>query len=116
MMVAVRFAVGGDVHELRMLAVVVKALHQAAQEFLAAVEKPFKGHLPRDDAIVKEERDRLARGELAEVGPRRIDAVRNLCPLVVADLPPAPGLARRQNGEANASGSVRLERPDIGGG
>src|SRR2546421_11650221 len=108
MMVAVRFAVGGDVHELGMLAIVVNALHQAAQEFLAAVEKPLKGHLPRDDAVVKEERDRLAGGELAEVGSRRIDTVRNLCPLVVADLSPAPGLARRQNGEANAPGSERL--------
>ncbi len=46
--VAVGFAVGRDVHELRVLAGVVEAVEQAVQEPFAAVQEPLEGDLPRD--------------------------------------------------------------------
>ena len=52
-MVAVRLAVGRDVHELRMLAAIVEALDRSIEEPLAVVEQPLEGDLMRDDGIVE---------------------------------------------------------------
>ena len=94
MVMAVRFAVGGDVHELGMLAAVVEPLEEPGQEAVAVVEQPLEGDLLRDDPVVEEQDDRPARGQPAEIGPRRVDAAGDLDPALLAELAPPPGLPR----------------------
>ena len=115
MMMAVRLAVGGDVHELGVLAAIVEALEEPIEEPLAVVEQPLEGDVVRDDAVVEEQDDRPARGEPAEIGPRRVDPAGDLLPALRAQLPPPPRLPRRQDREPDARLGQHLERLDVDG-
>ena len=116
MVMAVRFAVGGDVHELGMLAAVVEPLEEPGQEAVAVVEQPLEGHLLRDDAVVEEQDDRPARGKPAEVGARRVDAAGDLDPALLAELAPPPGLPGGQDREPDSRLGQDLQRLDVHGG
>ena len=52
-MVAVAFAIRGDVHELGPIAVVSKGAEQAVGEIFAAGEQPFESDGTRDRAVVE---------------------------------------------------------------
>ena len=67
MVMAVGFAVGGDMHELGVFTARVEPLEEPRQESLALVEQPLEGHLLRHDAVIEEDRDRSPRRKLAEI-------------------------------------------------
>ena len=70
-MVAVRLAIGGNVHELGMFAAGVKTVKEPLQEAVAVIEQPLEGDLLRDDAVVEEQDNRTSRGKAAKVGAAR---------------------------------------------
>ena len=57
-MVAVRLAIGGDVHELGVLTAIIKAFRQAKKEALAVIQQPLERDPMRHDRIEKEDSDR----------------------------------------------------------
>src|SRR5579872_2527892 len=81
-MVAIGFAIGSDIGQLRPFAVVGEAPNQALRKVLASVENILKGHRMRDGAIVEEQGDISARREIRKVSPGGIDAASaNILPL-----------------------------------
>ena len=71
--VAVGLAVGRDVHQLVVLRVRGHGGQQAVGEALAARQQPLEGDRPRDRAVVEEDGDPPAAGELHLVGDRGVD-------------------------------------------
>src|SRR6185295_3279068 len=115
MMVAVGLAVGRDVDQARAV-VAGKSAEQPLDELLAVVEELLVGHRLGDRAVVEEQRDLAAGGEVHEVGPRRIDAVFPLeAPPLAARRPHARTLSLRQDGEAQAVLGEDLEALEIDG-
>ena len=60
MMMPVSLAIGGNVDQLRTLAVERKAARQTIGEALAIVEQPLKSHGLRQGSIVEKQRELLA--------------------------------------------------------
>ena len=67
-MMAVAFAVGGHMHQLRVVALLREAAKQPAGKGLSVIEQAFKGDGPRAGSVVEEGGDRAAFLELHEVG------------------------------------------------
>ena len=61
MVMAVGFAVGGDVGQLRPVALIRQCVQQTLREALAVVQQALKGHRPRDRPVVEEQVDGAAR-------------------------------------------------------
>ncbi len=67
MMMAVGFAVGRQVNQLRMSPILIETLQQAVKKLFAAGQQSFKSDLAGQIAVVEENRDRLARRKFAKV-------------------------------------------------
>src|SRR5438105_9280628 len=74
MMMSVRLAVSGDVHDLRMCAFVLECPDQSIGEILAAREKILERDGARDRTVVEKDFHRAARRQRAAIRRRRIDA------------------------------------------
>jgi hypothetical protein len=99
--VTVALSIGGDVNELRPVARTGERPGEAIGKALAVGEQSLEGHASRDRPIIEEDDDRAARGELHQVGHRRIDPGAAHVPPATADRPHTPRLARSQDGEAD---------------
>ena len=64
MMMAVGFAVGGDMDELIPVAAVVNALSEPVREAFAAGQQLLEGDRLRDGRVVEEQGDRAARRQV----------------------------------------------------
>src|SRR5579884_667429 len=73
-MMAVGFAVGGDMHQLRPVALVGKAAYEALAESFAVRQQTFERDRARDRAIVEEKIDGAPRGQTHDIRPCRINA------------------------------------------
>ena len=70
-MVAVRLAVGGDVDEPGLGVIVGEAAQEPLREVLAPRQQAVECHVAGQLAVIKEKRNRSARGQTADVGRRR---------------------------------------------
>ena len=76
MMMAVAFAVGGDVHELRPISFAAKAPVNLLDETIAVRKQSLEGDGARDRAVVKKQRDGSPRRQTLLIGACRIDGPR----------------------------------------
>ena len=131
--VAVAFAVGGDVGELRLVGESarggVEAVEQAAAEVFAGVEQAFEGDGAGGGAVVEEDGDAAAFVELDEVGVGGVDGgVGGGGPGLSAsvagrglvgdgwDAADAGALVGREDGELDALGGHQVEDVAVDGG
>src|SRR5262245_50984389 len=66
-MMAIGFAVGGNVDELRVVAIRVEAVAQTTEKAFAAVEEFLEGDGARDGAVIEEDRDGIAGWQRAAI-------------------------------------------------
>ncbi len=99
-MMAVGLAVGGNVHQLRPVALVREAALKARGKILAAIQQMLKSHGLRNRPVIKKEVDLCSRRQFGEIGACGIDAAAvNVFPASPADLAHPSGLIRRQHRE-----------------
>ena len=111
LVVAVGLPVGGDVHELRPVAVVAEASQKPRGEPLPGIQEVFEGDGARDRPVVEEEVDAPSGREVAEIGAGRVDV--RLGPLIRSDLPEPRRLVRRQDGELDVEFRQDVERLQV---
>ena len=94
--------------------------HQPVGQVLAAVEQALERDRLRDRAVVEEDRDLAARRQPYGIGHRRVDPpVDDVDPGpvvaggLVVDPAHAPGLVRREDGEANPVLGQQIERLQV---
>ena len=113
-MMAVGFAVSGDVHELGTGAIRRKSSSEAGGEAFAAIEQAFKGDRLRQRSIVEKKSEIVAGREDGFVGAGRIDASATaILPVRRADLADERGLIGREYRVQNAVLGQKFERLDI---
>ena len=97
-MMPVTFAVGCQMHQLRLVALVVKCAQNALCKCLSAVQQTFKSNGLRDIAIVKKQGNRPTRRQPTEVRTARINVfIDHICPIWATDVLKCLCLARREN-------------------
>src|SRR3970040_2385519 len=98
-MMAVAFAVGGDVHQLRFVPLRRERSHEAFGKVFAARKQPFKGDGAGKRSVVKKQRDSPPRGQPLFVRACRIDlAAADIVPSPPTDAPHSSGLVGGGNG------------------
>src|SRR5262249_43930780 len=116
-MMAVGFAVRGDMHELRPVSLVREAGLQARSEILAVIQQLFKSHRLGDGAVIEEEVNLFARREAGQIGACWIDAPSmHILPASSADLANSRRLARRQHRELDSASGQDFKSSKINGG
>src|SRR5215510_2704347 len=116
-MVAVSFAVCGDMHELQPVSLVREAAFQAGGKILAVIQQLFKSHRLGDRAVIEEEVNLFARREAGQIGACRIDAPSlYILPASSADLANPRRLARCQHCELDSASGQDFESSKINGG
>src|SRR5580658_2635958 len=110
MVVAIAFAVGRNVDDLRPLSSVGEAAHQSVGESLSVIQQSFERHALRDGTIVKKQVNFLFRGQVRAVGSRRINFRATYVFVFGAVLgSKALGLSRRENRELNSAFGQHFE-------
>src|SRR5882762_3515634 len=73
--VSIAFPVGGNVHELRPIALVRKTAQQSAGELFTAIEQSFEGDRAGNGAVIEEERDFAPGRQPKQVGAGWVNAI-----------------------------------------
>ena len=115
-MMAVGFAVGGDVHQLATLLRRRESPDEAFGEVDAVVEQALESDRLGDGAVVEKQGDGPGRS-IRAIGAGGIDArAAHVGPRLRADLADGAGLRRGENGEADSLGGENVEGFQIDGG
>src|SRR3970282_413854 len=116
-MMAVTLTVGGDVHQLRFVALRRERSHKAFGKMFAAGKQPFKGDGAGNRSVVKKQRDSPPRGQPLFVRACRIDlAAADIVPSPPTDAPHSSGLVGCENGESYSELREDLQSLQIHGG
>src|SRR5438876_7292892 len=102
MMMAVAFTVGGSVHELRGIAFGIETTDQAAGEVFSVEEQSFKCDSGGEGAVIEEQANRAARGQIADVRSSGVDAILQVDPRRILFDTQLAGLMRSQHRELDA--------------
>src|SRR5215471_3345223 len=98
--VAIGFAIGGYVHQLRPVAFVGKSALDPRRELLSAIQQLLKSHCLGNGTVIKKEVDSFSRRQLRQVGAGRINAsAAYIFPAASANLAHTACLMRRQDRE-----------------
>src|SRR5437867_4008359 len=113
-MMAVGFAVGRNMHKLRLPVILDESARQAMSHRFAALEQIAETDRLRDRPIIEKERDTFPRWQAAKIRHARIHlAAADIHPILLAYRAHPMGLARRENRKDDTLLSERFQRLDI---
>src|SRR5437763_5818113 len=116
MMMAVAFTVGSNVHELRGVALGIETADQAAGQVFSVEQQSFKCDRGGEGAVIEQQANRAAGGQIANVRSSGVDAILQVDPLKILFDTQLPGLRRSQHRELDALGAEDFQSFQIDGG